>query len=141
MNQLQRIRLAMVNNPKRSDVVFLVGQENPVKVYANSPTLMMHSEVFDSMFSGDFEMAAEIRVTDMKSDIFLEILKFIYAGASAITLTTANMLGLLYGAQKYMIQGLKLICEDFVLAHTNNTNLLEVFDASQFFENSGKLCY
>jgi hypothetical protein len=54
-------------------------------------------------------------------------------------LTTTNMIGLLYGAQKYMLNELKKMCEEFILKNTNNTNLLEVFDASQYFENQGKI--
>jgi BTB/POZ domain len=135
---LQLIRLAMVNNPKRSDIVFVVGKTEPVKFHSHTPILMMHSEVFDSMFSGDFEIFTEIAVTDVEPDIFLQLLNYIYAGLSAVSLTTGNMLDMLYGAQKYMLQALKKVCEDFILANTNNNNLLEVYDASQYFENVGK---
>jgi BTB/POZ domain len=138
-NTLQSFRLAMVNNATRSDIVFLVGRAEPVKIHAHSPILMMQSEVFASMFSGDFEITSEIAVTDVDPNVFLQLMNFIYAGLPAVTLTTSNMIDLLYGAQKYMLDALKKACEDFILTNTKCSNLLEVYNASQLFENGGKL--
>jgi hypothetical protein len=135
---IHNLRLDMVNNPIHSNVTFMVGQIKSTPIRAHTVVLMMHSEVFKIMFAGDFAVLEEIQINDMEPDVFLEMMKYIYAGPDNFNLTITNMIGLQYGAQKYMLTELKKMCEEFILKNTNNTNLLEVFDASQLFENNRK---
>jgi hypothetical protein len=135
---LVQIRLGMVNDSKLADITFSVGEKNVETIYAHKAVLIMQSEVFACMFSGNFSTPKNIIIKDMEPDVFLEMLKFVYAGADAVNITTKNMIGILYGAQKYILPELQSLCETFILENTNDSNMMKVFDSSQYFENRSK---
>jgi hypothetical protein len=136
--KLTEIRLDMINDSKLADITFNVGKKKVETIYAHKAVLIMHSKVFARMFFNYFSLPMNIIIEDMEPDVFLEMLKFVYAGADAVNLTTKNMIDILYGAQKYILPELQSLCETFILENTNDSNILEIFDSSQYFENTSK---
>jgi hypothetical protein len=136
--KLTEIRLDMVNDSKLADITFNVGKKKVETIYAHKAVLIMQSKVFARMFFDYFSSPKNILIEDMDPDVFLEMLKFVYAGVNAVNLTTKNMTDILYGTQKYILPELQSVCETFILEMTNDSNILEVFDTSQYFENTSK---
>jgi BTB/POZ domain-containing protein 3/6 len=136
--KLTEIRLDMINDSKLADITFNVGKKKVETIYAHKAVLIMHSKVFARMFFNYFSLPMNIIIEDMEPDVFLEMLKFVYAGADAVNLTTKNMIDILYGAQKYILPELQSFCETFILENTNDSNILEVFDSSQYFKNTSR---
>jgi BTB/POZ domain len=126
-----------------SDVRFVFPSE-PTKpvIYGHKMLLANVSSVFDKMFSGNFANEDAIVIDDIKHDIFLEIVRYIYTGQYQLTKT--NMAEMLYTVQKYMIDGVKDEVEDFLLANITDDNLLEIVNACHIFESReiiNKCCY
>ena len=64
------------SNPKLSDVCFLIGEEQPEKIYAHRFLLAIESEVFESMFHGELkETRYEIDVPDLSPVGFRNMMK------------------------------------------------------------------
>lgn len=120
----------LVNNEYMADVVFKVGQSGTV-VYAHRLIITMASEVFYAQFNGQFAEAKQdphanpIAITDIEAGPFLEVLRYIYCQEA--TIGHENMLDVYYAAEKYMLSGLQLLCEDAFYRNINEDNVLEVF--------------
>jgi BTB/POZ domain len=131
------------NAHRFSDVRFIFPSE-PTKPVIHGHKMMFAnvSSVFDKMFSENFVKEDAIAIDDIKHDIFLEMVRYIYTGQYQLTKT--NMAEMLYTVQKYMIDGVKAEVEDFVLANITDDNLLEMVNACHLFERqeiAEKCCY
>jgi len=97
----------LFNNPKFSDVTFIVGTK---KFYAHKFILSLRCEVFRAMFEGYTEKAAhEIPITGQDEMTFGTILKFIYSDQA--DLTEDNVVGVLECANFYKLERLVALCE------------------------------
>jgi BTB/POZ domain len=121
------------NSQRLCDVMFVFPSE-PTKpvIYGHKIMFANVSSVFDRMFSGNFPKDHVISIEDIKHDIFLEMVRYIYTGQYQIT--KANMAELLYTVQKYMLDEVKAQIEDYVLANISSENLLEIMNACVLFE-------
>ncbi|KAK3588856.1 hypothetical protein CHS0354_035998 [Potamilus streckersoni] len=90
-----------------TDVTFLVGErKEPIK--AHKYVLISRSSVFYDMLCGPVHNSNEIRITDIESEIFKQVLLFIYC--EDITIDLNNVHGILNMAKKYSLQSLIDMC-------------------------------
>lgn len=108
---------------KFGDVVFNVGDR---QLHAHKCILTVRCPIFASMFDQHMVEARENRVdiTDISYEVFRETLRFIYTGQ------TPNIdkfpLQLLVVADKYALERLKSMCEEFIATDLSVENAAEV---------------
>jgi hypothetical protein len=133
--EIEELKSSFINSQKLSDVTFIFAPENngpEQTIFGHKVILASNSVVFAKMFLGDFD-EKEVRIEDIKYEVFMDLIKYFYTGA--LELTKTNMAELLYAAQKYLLKSVKTKAEKFILANTDSFNLLEIMNASQCFEN------
>lgn len=108
----------LLNNPRFSDVRFIVGRERRV-IYVNRYPLIKASEVFCRMFEESASSVVSVKVKDIKPKVFLEMLRYIYYGSPNIK--HCNVQGLLYAAEKYKLEVLQKMCEMVLASSASNT--------------------
>jgi hypothetical protein len=109
----------------------LVGSEKyPIK--AHKVFLVSSSDVFKSMFCGDLQEKNNVVVEDIEQDVFLEMLRYIYA--KVVNIDHNNVFKIMYAASKYIIIPLEKLCGNFIQAHTTESNALEFFEAAHLFD-------
>jgi hypothetical protein len=132
--ELDDLKKALINSATLADVVFIFPSEHGApSIHGHKAILSSNCIVFARMFTGDFVDEKELRIEDIKYDIFMQIIKYIYSGA--FELTTSNMVDLLYAAQKYLLIDLKTKTEIFIVKNLEYSNFLDIINASQCFEN------
>ena len=109
-------------NDMLSDVQFVVQEE---VFHAHKFVLATQSEVFAAMFTHNMKENKEskVKIEDCNSEIFKEVLRYIYTGQVAGVETVVD--DLLHIADKYMLQGLKLICENNLIKNLSNENIFD----------------
>jgi hypothetical protein len=132
-SEMENLKDSLVNAKKFSDVIFTFPTTSDQSIFGHKAILSSNCIVFAKMFSGAFAVEKKIQIVDIKHEVFLELIKYIYTGA--LDLTKTNMAELLYAGQKYLLKDLKIKAEKFVLDNTNYVNLLEIMNASNSFEN------
>ena len=132
-----------VNNPDTSDVVFVVEGKN---FHAHRGTLLAESEVFKSMFDGNYreKEATSIPIPNIRWPVFNAMMQCIYTGTVDVNLDIAQEL--LEAADQYMLESLKELCEQKISQHLALDNvwaayeLSESFDAPQLAIRCGLFC-
>ncbi|VDI53798.1 BTB/POZ domain-containing protein 6-like [Mytilus galloprovincialis] len=140
----------MLNHQLMCDVTFYVGTDKKV-FNAHRCMLASASPVFYSMFEGPMAEKGEITIPDLDNEIFTHLVRFMYT--DQIEVNTSNVKGLLYGAEKYMLQTVKSECSQFlstlidedhacvVLQTANDFHLEELKHKSlQYIHRHGKQC-
>lgn len=99
---------SFLDDLKYTDIVLDVGVQS---FHCHKFMLAKKSDVFDAMFSHDFEEnhSNKVVITDLDSDAVMEMLRFIYTG-KVISMEKMNK-SLLVAADKYNIVDLKESCE------------------------------
>ncbi|XP_066904621.1 BTB/POZ domain-containing protein 1 isoform X2 [Halyomorpha halys] len=114
-----------------SDCEFHVENE---KIQCHKLILTMSSPVFQAMFfNGYSEESAPIIITDIKSDIFLQMIHFIYEMPIYIQ-SYINACDLYYAAKKYLLTFLEKDCINYLLDHLNHSNALYLYEFSKFHD-------
>lgn len=87
--------------------------------------LSARSEYFSAMFTSDMKESKEnqIEVTDMSYNVMLEVLRFIYAGK--VNDIDTLKVDLLIAADKYVIEGLKVLCEKALIQDLKVKNIVD----------------
>jgi hypothetical protein len=142
VNDLQRL----INHSELSDVTFLVeGKE----VYANRAILAVRSEYFKVMlFSGGMreslrigdgtgkEQNAPIEIKDVSYPVFLKVLEYLYTDTIRdITLDIG--IQLLITSERFMLDRLKALCEDYIRRDVNVDNVIGILVASHRHNATG----
>lgn len=93
---------------KFSDVTFDIGEE---QIFAHKAILTVRSPVFAAMFEHDMQETKEnkVKITDIRAEVFREVLRFIYTGSVQAMEQMAD--DLLIAAEKYALDALKTMCE------------------------------
>jgi speckle-type POZ protein len=104
-----------------SDVVFKIGVRE-FSVHKN--ILAARSEVFADMFQRPKKKTLTNRITiqDVEPEVFQELLRFIYTGQLCIEKMESLAAGLFIAADKYMLDDLKVKCENYFLHHMSPDN-------------------
>ena len=98
----------LINNPDFSDVSFIVdGKE----IYCHKALLATRSDHFRAMFTSGMRESREhqIEIKDIRYDIFLDIVQYLYI--DAVEICSENVIELYMTADLYGIDKLKKICE------------------------------
>ena len=104
-----------------SDVTFCIGdREFP----AHKVILVTRSKVFASMFEYETKenLTNQIEIEDIEPEVFQELLRFIYTGEVSLHEMETIAAGLLIAADKYLLDGLKMICENYLLRYISPEN-------------------
>ncbi|KHN10662.1 Arm repeat protein interacting with ABF2 [Glycine soja] len=118
-----------VNNPKLSDVTFLVEGRS---FYAHRDCLVS-SDIFRAMFDGSYREreAKNIVIPNIKWDVFELMMRFIYTGTVDVNLDIAQ--DLLRAADQYLLDGLKRICEYAIAQEISEENVSLLYKMSEDF--------
>ena len=120
-----------VGRKQSSDVTFLIeGKE----FYAHKIALTAHSEVFKSMFQGDYKEkdAVSIPIPNIRWPVFEAMIECMYVGSVEVTTDIAQEL--LEVADQYMVDNLKKICEDAIAEQLSADNVSAAFDLAEAFD-------
>ncbi|XP_058808524.1 protein roadkill-like [Phymastichus coffea] len=105
-----------------NDVTFIVQEK---KILAHKAILVTRSPVFQAMFCNYINQKQEnvFEITDIKYEVMKELLRFIYVGK----INNIDQLGadLLIAADKYSIDGLKILCGKILYEQLTNVNAVE----------------
>lgn len=128
---------------KIGDISFLFPSDSFRTVSAHKIILASHSVVFYTMFYGDgeFDQEGEIKIVDATAAEFETFLRYIYCSIS--TISRDNVTKLMYLAEKYAVDGLLRICDDFLKRTSSFEDFLTAYrlantfrrhELKQFFE-------
>ena len=104
-----------------SDIIFKVrGREFP----AHKSILATRSEVFAAMFQHPTKenLTNQIKIEDVEPDVFRELLRFIYTGRVQVDKLETMAVSLFKAADKYLLDQLKMACENYFLRHMSPEN-------------------
>jgi speckle-type POZ protein len=110
---------------KFSDVIFKVrGHEFP----AHKIVLTARSEVLDAMFQHPTKenLTNQIEIEDVEPIVFQELLRFIYTGRLSTVSMETFAVGLLIAADKYLLDDLKVKCENYLVREMSPDNCIEL---------------
>ncbi len=71
-------------------------------------------------------LSGKVEVKDVDPDVFQEILRFIYTGKTQSTAMNKMATGLLAAADKYLMEDLKIQCENHLIWQMSAENCLEL---------------
>ncbi len=111
----------LFDNMQFSDVNFNIGgREFP----AHKSILTARSEVFAAMFQHPTKenLTNQIKIDDIEPDVFQELLHFIYTGRVQVDKLEMLVAGLFIAADKYLLDELKLKCENYLLRNMSPEN-------------------
>ena len=108
-----------------SDVNFII-QDREFPAHKN--ILVTRSKVFASMFEHPTkeQFTNEIEIEDIEPEVFRELLHFIYTGRVSSDNMDTLAAGLLIAADKYLLDGLTMICEDYLSRYISPDNCVEL---------------
>ena len=126
----------LFNDKELSDIEVECGEE---VFNCHQLILSTRSDVFRTMFQADMKENRTKRVTikDFNPDVVKEMLHFIYTGATNENVLKEKAGELLAAAEKYQLNCLKEVCEDYlcsVLEVTNSISSLVLGDMHQAFK-------
>ena len=126
-NSINKRCAFVLNNELLGDVNFVVrasrGEDNKKIIPAHKFVLSISSPVFFAMFHGKMaETSSLIHLPDCDCDDLLEFFRYLYT--DDINLSGANVLQVLYLANKYIVPSLADKCTDFL---QNNLDAPNVF--------------
>uniref|UniRef100_A0A182QXJ9 BTB domain-containing protein n=1 Tax=Anopheles farauti TaxID=69004 RepID=A0A182QXJ9_9DIPT len=123
---------SMVNNQFCSDVTFIVGT-NKQRIYAHKLYLTIASEYFYAMFFGNFVEAdeSEVHLEDVEPDVFLNVLRYIYA--QQLHITNDNLRDIFDCSQKFMLMELKKPLCRFLQDQVEPESALAIFSRNRHF--------
>lgn len=122
----------MFNNELMSDVYFLVGKSEKLRIPAHKFVMAISSPVFYAMFYGRMaEKENEIKIGDCEVSSFLELLRYIYYDEANIDPT--NVFGILYLAKKYILPFLAEKCVHFLEENIDYQNAFTLLAQARYF--------
>jgi speckle-type POZ protein len=111
----------LFNNMQFSDVNFKIGgREFP----AHKVILSARSQYFAAMFQHPMKEQStnQVKIEDIEPEVFDQLLRFIYTGRVPLDKLQTMAAGLLIAADKYLMDELKMKCENYLLSHMSSDN-------------------
>ena len=111
----------LFNNMQFSDVIFnICEREFP----AHKNILAARSEVFAAMFQYPTKenLTNQIKIEDIEPEAFHALLRFIYTGWVQFDKMETMAASLFIAADKYLLDELKMKCEDYMIRHMSPDN-------------------
>lgn len=124
----------MLTDERFSDVTFVVEDK---EIKAHKVILSAQSTYFDAMFThdtADSKNNSKIQVTDVASQDFIELIRFIYS--KRVNDLKKSALGLFQAADKYNLLNLKEICAEYLKDNITDENVLDVLHFSKLHNHS-----
>ena len=120
--------LTLIDHPMFSDVTFMV--ENR-KVRANKAILAARSDHFRACLYGGMKEQLEdvIVIPDMRFDIFLMVLQFLYTDAVP-SVSSETAVPLLIASERFMLERLKALCQDYIRTEITCENVIDTLITS-----------
>jgi speckle-type POZ protein len=108
---------------------------------AHKLILAARSEVFDAMFKQPMKEQStnKIKIEDIQPEVFQELLRFIYTGRVSTATMETMAVGLFIAADKYMLNGLKNKCENYLLHDMSPDNCIELLLNSNLMNSAEQL--
>lgn len=119
----------MVNNPKCSDVVFVVQNRY---VYACKAILSARCPYFLNLFNSYYNQEnilsrqIPISIRGVSYEVFVEILSYLYTDQLSTNYTLNDYIHILIAAIKFDIFRLVQLCEMIICDHVNHSNVLDI---------------
>lgn len=109
-------------------------QASAERLPAHRYVLATASAVFQAMLFGPMANNSndEVVITDIKMDVFVEMLRYIYC--DRVNIDCDNVTSLLYCAQKYHLPHLVEHCASWMLGHIAPDNVLDMLQQAYMFE-------
>lgn len=126
-----RIGREYVNNPKVSDVTFVVEGRD---FFAHKIALVSASAAFRSMFEGAYRESnsgTKIEIPNIRFAVFEEMMLCIYTGDLEVVPDLAQEL--LQAADQYLLEGLKRLCEASIASRLSVENLTHVYEQAESY--------
>ncbi|XP_060087720.1 BTB/POZ domain-containing protein 19 [Heteronotia binoei] len=101
----------LVNNPRFSDVTFLVGGEQQ-EVFAHRCLLSCRCEAFHAMLNQPRETQAPLLLSHVQPEVFLAVIEYLYT--NCVTLNNAIALEVLTSSIEYGLNDLRKLCVEFI---------------------------
>ncbi|CAD7945856.1 unnamed protein product [Amoebophrya sp. A25] len=118
---------SIVNNPILGDVTFKV---EGMPVYATRSHLAARSDHFRALFYGGMRETMKpeeaIEIPDISYEAFVTLLEYLYTDIIPDHLTTDTAVELLIGAERYLLQRLKALCEDLIRKGIDFDNVVPI---------------
>jgi speckle-type POZ protein len=121
-----------------SDVNFnIVDRQFP----AHKNILATRSKVFAAMFKHPMKENStnQIKIEDIQPEVFDQLLRFIYTGRVSTATMETMAAGLFIAADKYLLNGLKNECENYLLHDMSPDNCIELLLNSNLMNSAEKL--
>lgn len=137
-SDLSRRYEQLLLSEKFYDCVFLLDGD---EVRCHKLILATASPVFEAMFYGPIsEKQNVIEILDMSGDIFKMLLLYVYKGLVDFrSLTLEETIELYYGAEKYLLNDLKLQCLEAIQMKLRFSNILAALELSVCLDLSSLL--
>jgi hypothetical protein len=118
--------LGLLLHQTQCDVKFCF--EDGRHVGGHIPILANRSPVFAAMFSHDMQekKTGQVVIKDIQPEIFKEMLHYLYAGRTRISIVKCTAQPLFLAAEKYDIKELKDECIQFLILHIQSGNVIEL---------------
>jgi speckle-type POZ protein len=128
----------LFNNMPLSDVHFRIGER---EFPAHKVILGARSNVFEAMFkhSSKEQSTNQVNIEDIKPEVFQELLRFVYTGRVPLDKLETMAVGLFIAADKYLLDELKLKCQNYLLHHMTPENCLVLLLHGNLLNPTGPL--
>ena len=132
MRSIRERNQHMFNNELMSDVYFIVGKTEKMKIPAHKYVMGIGSPVFYAMFYGRMaEKGCDIKIADCETNSFMELLRYIYYDEAKID--PSNVFGILYLAKKYILPFLAEKCVEFLEENIDHQNAFTLLAQARYF--------
>eukprot|EP01119_Soliformovum_irregulare_P019157 TRINITY_DN6012_c0_g1_i4.p1 TRINITY_DN6012_c0_g1~~TRINITY_DN6012_c0_g1_i4.p1 ORF type:complete len:418 (-),score=78.35 TRINITY_DN6012_c0_g1_i4:307-1560(-) len=125
----------LVNNPQYSDVVFSL-EGGTKRVYAHRIILAARSEMFRALLFGGMKESreAEIPLEEIKYEVFLQLLEFLYTGC--LSFAESSVMELFAAANQYRIEALLMRCGMYLSDLNNEKNVCALLEMAHTYGES-----
>ena len=116
---------SLLSSGESSDVTLVIGRK---ELKAHKFVLSTRSPVFKTMFQVDMKekLTNRVKIEDVELPVFQEMLTFMYTGKSPNLKSMTSEL--LFAADKYQLDRLKLMCEEELCSKLNATNASQTLE-------------
>lgn len=135
----------LLNDPEMSDVCFLVEDH---EIYAHRAILAIRSEYFrvllfnghmrESVQSGCVDTSASrpIKLNDVSYPVFMKVMEYLYTDCVR-DVQLGLGIHLLIASEQFMLDRLKLLCEDIIRREVDASNVINILVTSHRHNASG----